>query len=114
MFNERGYRSGKIVGQLRYVDRTNDFIISSLTGIVGIDQWNVPMWRSLIWSYYPDKKIAFIINKNYVLDKKFDSPYVTDVLHLQDDLYLVLSDIYFYSIIKAKDPYKKLSEYFLR
>ena len=114
MFNERGYRSGKIVGQLRYVDRTNDFIISSLTGIVGIDQWNVPMWRSLIWSYYPDKKIAFIINKNYVLDKKFDSPYVTDVLHLQNDLYLVLSDIYFYSIIKAKDPYKKLSEYFLR
>jgi len=44
----RGYRNGKIIGKYRYIDRTDDFIISSIIpGIKFIDQWNVEQWRSL-------------------------------------------------------------------
>lgn len=62
---ERGRRGKELIGKLRYVDRTAEFIMSSMFPVPVLDQWAVTSWSSL-----PDKaNVYLVVRKDYILPK---------------------------------------------
>lgn len=112
LFNKRGYRKGKIVGRLRYIDRTNEFILSGLLGITGksIDQWNIPHLKGL----REGSKLAYLVKKDLLLDQEIFKSENKRLVSLGNDYYLLKTDITLDKVSSSADPYSELSKYFLR
>ena len=59
--NERGYRNGEVVGKLRYIDRTDEFMLRGLIGIYTLDQWNLVDRCNM-----PNHEIILLTKKAYI------------------------------------------------
>ena len=69
VLNERGYRNGQIIGKIRYIDRTDEFMLRGLLGIYALDQWNLADRVNM-----PNYEIILLTKKEYIDDhNKFDS-----------------------------------------
>lgn len=60
---ERGRRGDSMVGKLRYVDRTGDFILSSMLTPPVLDQWNRAAWN---FNAGRDSRVYLLVNKDYL------------------------------------------------
>lgn len=61
---ERGRRGSELIGKLRYVDRTGDFIMSSLLVPPVLDQWNRAAWA---FNAKKDSKVFLLVRKDYLV-----------------------------------------------
>lgn len=109
--NERGYRNGSVIGKYRYIDRTNDFVLSSLLDLPMMDQWNIPQWESLPRG----RRLGFIIRKEYLKNSSFkEQLFVDKVIDLGGGLSFVSTNVPYDSIRGASNPGEALSKYYLR
>lgn len=60
---ERGRRGSELIGKLRYVDRTGDFIMSSIFVPPVLDQWNRAAWA---FNAKKDSKVYLLVRKDYL------------------------------------------------
>lgn len=61
---ERGRRGAAMIGKLRYVDRTGDFIMSSVLLPPVLDQWNRAAWA---FNAKNDSKVFLLVRKDYLI-----------------------------------------------
>jgi hypothetical protein len=62
--SERGRRGEKLIGQLRYVDRTADFFMATMFSVPILDQWD-----SINWHLFAGDEVSvyLILRKDYIL-----------------------------------------------
>jgi len=105
--NERGYRNGQMIGKLRYIDRTDEFMLRGLLGIYALDQWNLADRANM-----PNYEIILLTKKEYINNHQH--------LHGQDILFETKNYLAYYTgitlneIPSSNEGYAILEKKFVR
>lgn len=106
--NERGYRNGSVEGKLRYIDRTDEYMLRGLLGIFTLDQWNLADRANM-----PNNEVILLARKDYL----------NDIAQSKDNLKILFetknyiafhTGVLVYDIPKVNEAYSALAKLFIR